>query len=91
MEQASRADFDREAKQWCFEQPRQSGDYTMAACSDGYELLYFVGYGENYRSILVSQSLRDDDYEAWKAEMVEHYTVQEHASNMKRTIAYANK
>lgn len=63
---------------WCFDETRKAGDTGIVFNEDsnycGYHVMYFVGYGDNYRTVLADSSLRSEDYNAWYEEVSANYT-----------------
>lgn len=71
---------------WCFDPDRQPGDTGIVLASDGYHVMYFVGYGDtnatDYRTIL---SMRSDDTTAWVTELGEQMNATSNSFGMKLT------
>ncbi len=56
---------DDAVEQWCYDEAREPGDYAMLRGDSGYFIVWFDGYGGNYRDYLVEEALRQEDYDAW--------------------------
>ena len=71
---------------WCFED-HEVGDTGIVESSYGYHVMYFSGYGTNYRMKLVEDQLRSDAYDAWFASVTEGATdnIQTNAFGMRFT------
>ena len=71
---------------WCFED-HEVGDTGIIESSYGYHVMYFSGYGTNYRMKLVEDQLRSDAYDAWFASVTEGATdnIQTNAFGMRFT------
>ncbi len=56
---------------------RKTGDTGIVfnSSATGYHLIYFAGYGDNYRDVLADAALRDADYSAWKEAKMANYPV----------------
>ena len=54
-----------EVDAWAYDANRKVGDYITVASHEGYYMLYFSGFGENYRIYSVSNTLRQQRYEEW--------------------------
>ncbi len=54
---------------WCFDESRQVGDTDIVETEYGYHVMYFSGYGYNYKHALVESALKADAYEAKSAEV----------------------
>ena len=50
------------------------GDTGIIESSYGYHVMYFSGYGTNYRMKLVDDQLRSDAYDAWFSSVTEGAT-----------------
>jgi hypothetical protein len=68
---------------WCFDPDRQVGDTGIVETSYGYHIMYFSGYGDNYRETLVEDTMRSDDYDAWYEEASAPYEITEHSFGMR--------
>ena len=55
---------------WCFDESRKPGDTGIVETSYGVHVMYFDGYGDTYRHVLVDNALRSADYNAWHTELV---------------------
>ena len=55
------ADFE----DWCFADGRQVGDTGIVESSYGYHVMYFSGFGTNYRLKLVEDNERSTAYQDW--------------------------
>lgn len=66
-----------EFNDWCFDAARKPGDtglvYGESTYYTGYHVMYFSGWGETYRDVLVESKLRSDAFTAWKAELLAAY------------------
>ena len=71
---------------WCFED-HEVGDTGIIESSYGYHVMYFSGYGTNYRMKLVEDQLRSDAYDAWFSSVTEGATdnIQTNAFGMRFT------
>lgn len=58
---------------WCFED-HEVGDTGIVETSYGYHVMFFSGYGENYKLYLVENSERSDAYNAWMTATTENAT-----------------
>ena len=72
---------------WCFDASRQVGDTGIVESTYGYHVMYFSGFGTNYRMKLVEDQLRSDAYDAWFASVTEGATdnIQTNAFGMRFT------
>ncbi len=63
---------------WCFDESRQVGDTGIVQTSYGFHVMYFSGYGDNYRDYLVETNLRNTAVAQWQASVTEgaSYTTQ---------------
>ena len=50
---------------WCFEDGRQAGDTGIVESTYGYHVMYFSGFGTNYRMKLVEDEQRSSAYSDW--------------------------
>jgi parvulin-like peptidyl-prolyl isomerase len=56
---------------WCFAE-RKAGDYEIVETEYGYHLIFFVGEADTtFRSYMVENTLRNNDFDAWYAETTE--------------------
>ena len=66
-----------EFNDWCFDETRKLGDsglvYGESSAYAGYHVMYFSGWGEIYRNILVENKLRSEAFTAWKTELLTAY------------------
>ena len=71
---------------WCFAD-HEVGDTGIVESSYGYHVMYFSGYGTNYRMKLVEDQLRSDAYDAWFSSVTEGATdnIQTNAFGMRFT------
>ena len=57
---------------WCFDEARQTGDYTVVETEYGYHLMYFVGHSaKTFRNYMIENTLRNDDFNKWYLEQIE--------------------
>lgn len=70
---------------WCYKENHQPGDTGIIESSYGYHVMYFVGEGDNYRSYLVENKLRSDDYSDWTTSVTGKATYTENAFGMRFT------
>lgn len=68
---------------WCFDSARQTGDVAVVQTSTGYSVLYFDGYGDTYRNVLVETALRSNDYSAWYSSVTENASYTEQSYGMR--------
>lgn len=60
---------------WCFAEGRQAGDTGIVETEYGFHIMYFSGYGDDYLTYTVDDTLRNNDYSAWyEAEAVNYET-----------------
>jgi len=65
---ASQNKTDQEIEDWIYADGRQPGDYSLIKTeTDGYNIVYFVGFGEKFCDFLADNAMRNRDYTAWKA------------------------
>ena len=67
-----------EFNDWCFDEVRVEGDYGIVKTDYGYHLIYFCGRtGETFRNYMITNTLRNDDFNAWTTGIHEaaEYTV----------------
>lgn len=63
-----------EFNDWCFDESRKPGDTGLVYSENtGYHVMYFSGWGETYRNMLVENKLRSEAFTAWKTELLETY------------------
>ena len=63
---------------WCFEEGRQPGDYAIVETDFGYHIMFFSGYSETtYRDLLIENTLRNKDTQAWYDALIEATVVTE--------------
>lgn len=56
---------------WMFDSSRKVGDYEMVESDEyGWHILYFVGYGDSYKTKLTENKLRSADYTEWTEALV---------------------
>lgn len=60
-----------EFEDWCFED-HEVGDTGIVETSYGYHVMFFSGYGSNYKLYLVESSERSDAYSAWMTATTEN-------------------
>ena len=58
---------------WCFDESRQSGDTEIVYSEYGYHVMYFVGEGDVYRTSMIIEDLKEEDYAAWSEELIAGY------------------
>lgn len=58
---------------WLFDEGRQVGDYEFIETDYGWHLVYFSGYGNNYKDQLVDDAIRTERFNAWHEAAVEGY------------------
>lgn len=68
---------------WCFDAARQTGDVTVVETSTGYSVLYFDGYGDTYRNVLIDTALRNNDYSDWYTAATEGASYTEQSYGMR--------
>lgn len=65
---------------WCFDESRKTGDYSIVETEYGYHLMYFVGNSETtFRDYMVENTMRNEEYNAWTAELVEKTAATTHS------------
>ncbi len=57
---------------WCFEDGRQVGDTGIVESTYGYHVMYFSGFGTNYRMKLVEDEQRSNAYSDWLTSVTEN-------------------
>ena len=57
---------------WCFEDGRQVGDTGIVESTYGYHVMYFSGFGTNYRMKLVEDEQRGNAYSDWLTSVTEN-------------------
>jgi len=62
---------------WCFDSARKTGDTGVIETSYGYHVMYFVGEGESYFDMTVTQKIEDERYNAWLEKNLPSYTATE--------------
>lgn len=75
-EKASKEDVTDTLKAWLFDEKRKEGDTALLKDEDaqGYQLVYFEGYGEKYHWQDVSiDALQKEDYDKWYADVEKTY------------------
>ena len=56
---------------WCYDESRQVGDTGIVESSYGYHVMYFSGFGSNYKLKLVADTLRGNAYTEWLTSVTE--------------------
>ncbi len=69
---------------WLFG-PRKIGDCEIIESEYGWHLVYFVGFGENYKAQRLDDAMRNEAYEAWRAEVMDGYEATVDESGFKLT------
>ncbi len=64
-ENVSKTGLSEEMVDWLFDETRAEGDYAIIQTTDGYQVVYFVGYGENYQDQQVRLSMQNNSYNEW--------------------------
>ena len=75
-EKASKEDVTDTLKAWLFDEKRKEGDTALLKDEDaqGYQLVYFEGYGEKYHWQDVSiAALQKEDYDKWYEKVEKTY------------------
>ena len=63
---------------WCFAEGRKTGDTGIVESDYGYHIMYYVSDSETiYRDLLIENTLRSADTEAWYTALVEASTAEE--------------
>jgi hypothetical protein len=63
---------------WCFAEGRKAGDTGIVETEYGYHIMFYVGDSEtSYRDLLIENSIRSADAEAWYAALIEATVVTE--------------
>ena len=63
---------------WCFAEGRKAGDTGIVETEYGYHIMFYVGDSETcYRDLLIENSIRSADAEAWYAALIEATVVTE--------------
>ena len=63
---------------WCFASDRKAGDYEIVETEYGYHLIYFVDKADTtFRSFMVENTLRNNDFDTWYTEISESADVKE--------------
>ena len=58
---------------WCFAEGRKPGDYGIIETEYGYHVMYFFDHTEEtYRESMITDNLRDDEYDAWYNTLVDN-------------------
>lgn len=65
-----------EFNDWIFDD-RKTGDTGIVETTYGYHIIYFVGYGDNYRTETAADGLRGESYDAWLEGKKENYEVKQ--------------
>ena len=57
---------------WCFDESHKVGDTGIVESTYGYHVMYFSGFGSNYRLKLVEDAQRSDAYNTWFSALTEN-------------------
>ena len=68
---------------WCFDASRQVGDTGIVESTYGYHVMYFSGFGTNYRMKLVEDKQRGNVYTDWLTATTENASYETVASGMR--------
>ena len=68
---------------WCFDASRQVGDTGIVESTYGYHVMYFSGFGTNYRMKLVEDEQRGNVYTDWLTATTEDASYETVASGMR--------
>lgn len=68
---------------WCFDASRQVGDTGIVESTYGYHVMYFSGFGTNYRMKLVEDEQRGNIYTDWLTATTENASYETVASGMR--------
>ena len=68
---------------WCFEDGRQVGDTGIVESSYGYHVMFFSGYGSNYKLKLVADTLRGNAYSDWLTSVTDGASYETNAFGMR--------
>lgn len=69
---------------WLFG-PRKIGDCEIIESDYGWHLVYFAGFGENYKAQRLDEAMREDAFEAWRTGVMEGYEAKTVESGFKLT------
>lgn len=69
---------------WLFG-PRKIGDCEIIESDYGWHLVYFAGFGENYKAQRLDDAMREDAYEAWRTDVMDGYEAKTVESGFKLT------
>lgn len=69
---------------WLFG-PRKIGDCEIIESDYGWHLVYFAGFGENYKAQRLDDAMREDAYEAWRTDVMNGYEAKTVESGFKLT------
>ena len=75
-----------EFNDWCFDPARKSGDTGIVyneGSYTGYHVMYFSGFGTNYRMKLVEDKQRGNVYTDWLTATTENASYETVASGMR--------
>ena len=72
-----------EFNDWVFDENRQVGDTDIIETQYGYHGMYFCGYGDIYRDVLIRDALHEADYNAWYSSLSSLYTFEKNDFGMK--------
>ena len=70
-------------QEWAFNTVRQAGDVAVAETSSGYSVLFFDGYGDTYRNVLVENALRSTAYNEWYSSVTDGAAYTENSYGMR--------
>ncbi|WP_295583209.1 peptidylprolyl isomerase [uncultured Oscillibacter sp.] len=68
---------------WCFDSARRSGDTGIVETDYGAHVMYFVGEDLPFWQSQVANTLKNQAYSAWVAELAGKYTAEQHGFAMK--------
>ena len=66
-----RTQFTGDVDAWLYDSARKAGDHTVVSDGTNVYLIYFVGPGDLYSSVLSDNDLRTDEYNAWKESLAD--------------------
>ena len=70
-------------QEWAFNTGRQAGDVAVVETSSGYSVLFFDGYGDTYRNVLVENALRSTAYNEWYSSVTDGAAYTENSYGMR--------
>ena len=68
---------------WCFDKSRQIGDTGIVESSYGYHVMYFSGFGSNYKLKLVADAMRGNAYTEWLTSVTDGASYETNAFGMR--------